>query len=64
MYSFLLRIQFTLCTQIKPLQMAFGLTTNIMYLFTYYLLTYWHRLAVFNSDALVAYERLHRLALL
>ena len=44
--------------------MAFGLTTNIMYLFTYYLLTYWHRLAVFNSDALVAYERLHRLALL
>ena len=39
-------------TQIKPLQMAFGRTTNFLYLITYYLLTYWHRLALFNSNTL------------
>jgi len=31
--------------------MAFGRTTNILYLLTF-LLTYWHRLALFNSNTL------------
>jgi len=30
--------------------MAFGRTTNYLYLINYYLLTYWHRLALFNSN--------------
>jgi len=32
--------------------MAFGRTANILYLINYYLLTYWHRLALFNSNTL------------
>jgi len=39
MYCTLLRIQFTSSTQIKPSQMVFGRTINILYLLTY-LLTY------------------------
>jgi len=30
--------------------MAFGRKTNILYLITEYLLTYWHRLTLFNSN--------------
>ena len=37
MYCSLLRIQFTSSTQIKPSQMAFGRTVNILYLLTYLL---------------------------
>ena len=32
--------------------MAFGRTTNFLYLLTLYQLTYWHRLALFNSNTL------------
>jgi len=37
-YYSLFRIRFTSSTQIKPLQMAFGRTTNILYSLTSYLL--------------------------
>jgi len=54
MYCYLLRIQFRWSTHIKPLQMAFGRTTDILYLITLglYLLTYWQMLALFNSNTL------------
>jgi len=49
MYCSLLRIQFTSSTQIKPLQIAFRRTANILYL----LASAWHRLALFNSNTLM-----------
>jgi len=42
MYCSLLRIQFTLSTQIKPSDMAFGCTINILYLLTYLLVLCHH----------------------
>jgi len=55
------RIQFSSSSQIKELQTAVGRTTNILYLLTEYLLTFWHRLALFNSKTLNVIGGLKRL---